>query len=194
METLAVGQANTGTSPTISKGLDQLKSEDFFRILVSELQQQDPFEPAKTEDMIGQVSQIRSIELSSQLTSTLKQLVQQQQTAGIGDLIGKYVEATVSGPDGSPMAVAGLVTGARFNSDGSALLELDTGVVVSTAQVTRVTTLDVAEIASETSDEGDGDDAAADQANAAAKSGATAKGNAASAKPPWFSLNAVLGL
>jgi flagellar hook assembly protein FlgD len=106
------------------------------------LQQQDPFEPAKTGDMIGQVSQIRSIELSSQLTSVLEQLNRQQRTLGASELLGKLVEAQVVQLDGSRIQVAGLVTAVRFGTDGVAVLELDSGQAVRAADVTRVTAAD----------------------------------------------------
>jgi flagellar basal-body rod modification protein FlgD len=124
------------------RGISSMKSEDFFKLLVTELRQQDPFEPAKTGDMIGQVSQIRSIELSTALTSSLEQLSQQQRTAGASELLGKYVTASVPGADGRPSEVSGVVTGVRFNPDGTAVLELDSGASVMAAHVTRVTTLE----------------------------------------------------
>jgi flagellar basal-body rod modification protein FlgD len=145
MQTSAIGQTADTVGSTPAPALSGLKSEDFFRILVSELKQQDPFEPAKTADMISQVSQIRTIELSGQLTKTLEQMTRQQRVAGAGELIGKYVMAIVSAPDGSQVAVEGLVTGIRFDSDGSAVLELDTGESVRADDVTWVTTLEALE-------------------------------------------------
>jgi flagellar basal-body rod modification protein FlgD len=127
-----------GSSST--SGMAGLSSADFFKILVSELKQQDPLAPTKTADMISQVSQIRSIELSQQLTSTLGQLSRQQKVSGTADLIGKYVQATVQAADGTQAQIGGLVTGVRFDSDGSAVLELDSGQAVSAADVTDITT------------------------------------------------------
>ncbi len=56
MSTTAVTSATSAAQTVFDRGLSGLKSEDFFNILVTELKQQDPFEPAKTADMIGQVS------------------------------------------------------------------------------------------------------------------------------------------
>ena len=69
--------------------------------------------------MIGQVSQIRSIELSKNLTDALSQITSQQRTAGASDLLGKYVTATVANTDGSKQDISGVVTGVRFDSDGT---------------------------------------------------------------------------
>lgn len=142
METYAVNATAPLTGSTAERGVSQMTSGDFFKLLVTELQQQDPLEPTKTADMISQVSQIRSIELSHQLTTTLEQLTRQQRTAGASELLGKLVEATALSPDGTLTTIAGVVTAVRFGADGVALLELDSGEVVRAAAVTRVTTLE----------------------------------------------------
>jgi len=154
METYAVASTVPAAGSTAERGLNQMKSEDFFQLLVTELQQQDPFEPAKTADMISQVSQIRSIELSHQLTETLQQLTNQQRTAGASELLGKFVEALAIGADGTPATLAGVVTAVRFAEDGTALLELDTGEVVRAADVTRVSSLEPTESATVADEDG----------------------------------------
>ena len=191
MQTSAIGQTPGTAGPTPVSGLSGLESEDFFRILVSELKQQDPFEPAKTADMISQVSQIRSIELSGQLTKTLEQMTRQQRVSGAGELIGKYVMATVSAPDGSAATIEGVVTGVRFGADGVAVLELDTGQLVRADEVTWITTLEALE-AIGTPDEATAQ-AAADEDGA--KSDATARRRAEPQEPPaWLSLDTSLRL
>ena len=145
MEPLIAGNAGLSalsTRPANDRGIGTLSSEDFFKILVSELQSQDPLAPSKTSDMIGQVSQIRSIELSTKMGDTLDTLVQQQRTAGMTDFLGKFVTALTPGPDGVPIATEGVVTGVTFASDGSAVLELDTGHSVRIQDVVRVSTLE----------------------------------------------------
>jgi flagellar basal-body rod modification protein FlgD len=143
MEISAIGAGSGTTATAQRRGLDALKSEDFFKILVTELQNQDPFEPSDSSDIIGQVSQIRTIEQSSKLTETLDLLTQQQSVGAGSDLIGKYVQAVATAADGSQTLHEGVVTSVFFNSDGSAVLELDTGEAVLATDVVRVTTLDV---------------------------------------------------
>jgi len=173
--------------------LSTLKSEDFFRILVTELRQQDPFEPAKTADMISQVSQIRSIELSKQLTDTLQELAAQQHTAGAAELLGKYVTARLVAADGSEQEVSGVVTGVRFDADGSAVLELDTGQAVPASAIVRVTTVEAAQDAAT-------DEAADTNPRSAASAAPRNDKTAAQSKPrtggqsPWLSLAGALNL
>lgn len=132
------------TASAQNRGVKSLKSEDFFKLLITELQQQDPLQPSKTEDMIGQVSQIRSIELQSQLSGSLDQLARAQRSTTGSALLGRFVSAEVTGADGSQSEVAGVVTGVRFDTDGTALLELDTGQTIRAVDVVRVTTPDQA--------------------------------------------------
>lgn len=146
MPTNAVGSVTSAQSATTAeRGLGSLKSEDFFRILVTELQNQDPFEPAKTADMISQVSQIRNIELSKNLTDTLSLLSERQQTLGVAELIGKFVTATRTAEDGAQTEIAGIVTGVQMTADGTAVLELDTGETVLSQELTYVTSLEMLE-------------------------------------------------
>jgi flagellar hook assembly protein FlgD len=139
MQTSAISATTSASSSSQIAGPNRMTSEDFYNLLVTELQQQDPLEPTKTADMIGQVSQIRSIEQSAQLTQTLQQLTQQQRTAGASDLLGKYVEGVGLGADGAPALISGLVTAIRFGSDGTAIVELDSGSLLSANNITCVT-------------------------------------------------------
>lgn len=170
MSTAAIANGGLGAQQLVrerqDRGVGSLKSEDFFRIMVTELQQQDPLQPSKTSDMISQVSQIRSIELSGQLTNTLDQLAAQQRTAGTSELLGKYIVAQFEGADGQPVNTEGVVTGVRYTSDGLAILDLDNGGQTPASAVSLVTTVEQHE-----------------QMTAA---GATAKSSGQIRKPGWL--------
>ncbi len=147
MTTATLTPGAAGVSPTAApaqreQGVKSLSSEDFFRLLVAELQQQDPLEPNKTSDMITQVSQIRGIELSKNLTDTLDSLAKQQRLAGTTDMIGKLVKATLRGADGATQDVSGVVTGVRFEEPAGAVLELDNGQSIRATDVTHVAPAD----------------------------------------------------
>ena len=195
MSTTPVSSVTSTAQTATDRSLSSMKSEDFFKILVTELRQQDPFEPAKTADMIGQVSQIRSIELSKNLTDALSQITSQQRTAGASDLLGKYVTATVTDTDGNKQDIAGVVTGVRFDSDGTAVLELDTGQSVPATAVTRITSVQA------------GQQAAAATTNAAASTAASSTASTTAADKatdtskeqsggllPWLSLDGAFHL
>lgn len=139
---MSVNAVTSSTPVQQDRGLSSLKSEDFFKILVTELQNQDPFKPSDSSQMIASVSQIRTIEQSDQLTRTLAQLAQTQRVGGSNELIGKYVQAVAVDESGNELLFEGVVTSVYYNSQGQAILELDTGDVVEAGYVVRVTTSD----------------------------------------------------
>src|SRR5688572_2083089 len=99
--------ANTIKSKS-NGGLD-LKSEDFIKMMITQLQHQDPLEPAKNEELLAQMSQIGQLQSTTQLRQSLKGLVLQNQIGAAGNLIGK----TVEGLDDRNEKVKGLVNSVR---------------------------------------------------------------------------------
>jgi flagellar basal-body rod modification protein FlgD len=184
MQTTAIDTSTVAPRPVRDRGLESLKSEDFFRILTSELAQQDPLEPAKTSEMISNVSQIRSIEVSARLADALERIARQQTMAGLSEFLGKFVSASVRGEDGTEAVVEGIVTGVRINPDGAAVLELDSGQSVAITDVKRVTTPEGAAQAA---------GAAAEGAATTSKSSA-AKPASGGLLPGWLSLRGSFNL
>lgn len=139
MQTTGVGSSTTTAQTTaVERGVDSMSSDDFFKLLVTELQNQDPLKPAETADMLTQVAQIRSIQNSKDLTEALDSLAQSQHLAGTSDLLGKFVTAQVPNDDGTVTETTGVVTGVRYASDGGVILELDSGQTVNAQHVVKV--------------------------------------------------------
>lgn len=67
----------------------------FLKLLIAELQHQDPMEPMKNSEILQQVSQIRAIESNTRLTSTLESVTLGQNLSTASNLLGKTVRATV---------------------------------------------------------------------------------------------------
>jgi len=65
--------------------------DDFLKLLITELQNQDPLNPADNQDILQQVSQIRSIQSTSQLTETLQAVLLGQNLASASGMIDKLV-------------------------------------------------------------------------------------------------------
>ena len=79
--------AAAGTSSRFT----ELSSEDFIKIIFTELQNQDPFKPNDSGALLEQLNSIRSIESDIQLSKDLESIVFQNQLATAGNLIGKRV-------------------------------------------------------------------------------------------------------
>lgn len=90
--------AGIQASPVNSaSGFSEMNSEDFIRIMFTELQNQDPFQPNDSAALLEQLNSIRSIESDMQLTQQLEAIVFQNQLAGAGNMIGRYVQGMADG-------------------------------------------------------------------------------------------------
>jgi flagellar basal-body rod modification protein FlgD len=117
---------------TKSKGMN-LKTEDFIKMMITQLQNQDPLEPAKNQELLAQMSQIGQLQSSTSLTESLKGMVLQNQIGSASSLIGK----TVQGLDGQDDPVTGLVNSVKVGTDGVSL-ELDNGKSLMLSRVTQI--------------------------------------------------------
>jgi flagellar basal-body rod modification protein FlgD len=128
----------TPTSTTAASGSTgsskfKLKTEDFIRMMITQLQNQDPMEPAKNEQLLAQMSQIGQLEASQSLQSSLKSLILQNNVGAASSLIGKMVQ----GQDDAGEPLAGLVNAVRVEGD-NVMLELDNGKAVALSRVTSI--------------------------------------------------------
>lgn len=108
-----------------SRSAANLSSDDFFKLLITQLTNQDPMEPTSNQELLQQISSIRDIELSTTLTASLQRLAGQQQFGSASTLIGQYV-TSVAGSDGNVQA--GMVVAVKFDSQGLPTLQLSSGV------------------------------------------------------------------
>lgn len=154
---------SSGITPDVNNpttvGFGDLSSEDFFALMIAELQQQDPLKPQDNQQLLSQMSNIRQIEQSTRMADTLEAQMSalEQQTRVLenltsqkfGDpasLIGLYVlgpgvddsGAPVIGSDGKQAKVEGIVIGVDYSQDGDAILKLHTGQSITADTVEKV--------------------------------------------------------
>jgi flagellar basal-body rod modification protein FlgD len=108
----------------------EMKSEDFIRIMFTELSNQDPFQPNDSAALLEQLNSIRSIESDIQLTDQLQNLVLQNQLSSAGSMVGKFVGGLTEAAE----RVAGYVVAVSRSAD-EVNLELDNGWTVSMENV-----------------------------------------------------------
>ena len=124
---------STGTGSVGAKKNFELKTEDFIKMMITQLQNQDPMEPAKNQELLAQMSQIGQLQSSTTLQESLQGMVVQNQIGSAAGLIGKSVE----GLDGNDDPVSGVVSSVRVEKDGVSL-ELDNGKTLPLARVTSI--------------------------------------------------------
>ena len=113
----------TGVVNTV-ESLPGLGSQDFLKLLVAQLTNQDPLDPTSNQELFQQIASIREIELSTTLTDSLRTLTGQQRFSSASSLIGQYV-TSLPGPNG--LEDRGVVVGVRFAVDGRPILLLGSG-------------------------------------------------------------------
>ncbi len=114
-----------------------LGSDDFLKLLITQLTNQDPLEPTGNEELLQQISSIRDIELSTTLTDSLRSLTGQQRFASASTLIGQHVTSTKTDSEESR---SGTVIGVRFDENGQAMLQLAGGEEIALDQVESIQT------------------------------------------------------
>src|SRR4051794_37129168 len=83
--------SGSGGTSSLKKNFD-LKAEDFIKMMITQLQNQDPMEPAKNDQLLAQMSQIGQLQSATSLQDSLKGLVTQNQIGAAAGLIGKTVQ------------------------------------------------------------------------------------------------------
>lgn len=78
---------------TKATGISGVKLDDFLKLLIAELQNQDPLNPTDNDKILQQISQIRSIESTTQLGETLESVKLGQNLASASALIDRQIRA-----------------------------------------------------------------------------------------------------
>lgn len=82
-----------------TNSMDDLGTGDFLDLLIAELQNQDPLNPADNSELLQQISQIRQITSNDQMVSTLDTVQSGQEIATASQLIGKRITALSNSND-----------------------------------------------------------------------------------------------
>ncbi len=89
----AQGQQN----PNGNDALRDINLDDFLKLMITELQNQDPLNPMENTEILQQISQIREIESNYQLTETLHAVLLGQSVSTAGNLLGTTIKALTDG-------------------------------------------------------------------------------------------------
>lgn len=104
--------------------IDDLDLGSFLRLMIAELQNQDPLNPLDNKDMLAQISQIREVGATDKLTKTLESVLLGQNIASSTNLIGADVDAISD----DNQRVSGIVSRVSIeNGQPKLQLELATG-------------------------------------------------------------------
>jgi flagellar basal-body rod modification protein FlgD len=115
------------TATTSSSGSNSLDESDFMVMLVAQLKNQNPMEPMDDKALMGQVTQLNSLNELQAISAQLKTLASASQTSYAASLIGKHVKTNKTGEE----PVEGQVTAMEI-IDGDCILTIgDTTALLS---------------------------------------------------------------
>ena len=127
--------APTATTGTSSKKADQiLGKDDFLKLMVAQMKNQDPMNPSDDKDNIAQMAQFSSLEQITNLATATQDLANRLNLTQNVGLLGHAV--TYTGTDGA--SVSGTVDGLALAKDGSATLSVAGQTGVDPTSITSV--------------------------------------------------------
>jgi flagellar basal-body rod modification protein FlgD len=104
--------ATPTTVPTTTATNKSLGKQDFLKLLMAQLQNQDPMKPMDDTQMMSQMAQFSALEAAQTLNATVQSSNNMQTVFQAGALIGKYIKAVQT--DGT--TTTGAVTAVAFTS------------------------------------------------------------------------------
>lgn len=93
MSTAGVGGATSGQAANSSPNdvLRDVDLSEFLKLMITELQNQDPLSPMENHQILQQISQIREIEATDRLGTTMESILLGQSVSSASTLIGKQI-------------------------------------------------------------------------------------------------------
>ncbi len=128
------GTTAAGSTGAIVKDKTSLGKDDFLKLLVGQLRHQDPLEPSKDTEFIGQMAQFSALEQQSNTAQSTSQIADQLSRSGALGLIGR----TVSYTDAEKVTQTGIVKQVDIGADGKALLTVGTATGIDAGAVMQV--------------------------------------------------------
>jgi flagellar basal-body rod modification protein FlgD len=109
------------TERTSLDGNNGLGQDAFFKLLITQLQNQDPLNPMEDRQFISQMAEFSSLEKTEKLYSLLENKLSSNQVIDNSNLIGKEITANIEG-----IELKGTVEAVK-SSDDKVLAVVDTG-------------------------------------------------------------------
>ncbi|MFI8686269.1 flagellar hook assembly protein FlgD [Rossellomorea sp. NPDC077527] len=124
---------------------DILGKDDFLKILMTQLQNQDPLNPMQDKDFIAQMATFSSLEQMTNLTQTMEKFVDNQsqtQLISYNQFVGKQVTwhkivETDSNETPEIQEGQGLVKGVRFKGDSVEFI-MEDGTILTPGNISQV--------------------------------------------------------
>src|SRR5689334_25236118 len=131
---VAATNKSLGVNTTQNKQPGTIGKDDFLKLLVGQLQHQDPMQPADDSQFIGQMAQFSQLEQETNSAQSTSQIATQLGHATALSLIGRTVTYT----DDNDNSQTGTVSQVDVGSDGSASLTVGNTSGIGLGSVTEI--------------------------------------------------------
>lgn len=140
---------NTQSNTVQNKQQGILGKDDFLKILITQLQNQDPSNPMDDREFIAQMSQFSSLEQMTNMNQAMQKFVTMQSSQNLvqhSELIGKKVqwkrEVPIDEYRSKTEYVENVVTSVKLENDGQLRMQLDDDRWISSEQLVQVSKVD----------------------------------------------------
>ncbi|UOE92835.1 flagellar hook assembly protein FlgD [Alkalihalobacillus sp. LMS39] len=137
---LATHQQQQKSTPGNIMGKD-----DFLKLLITQLQNQDPLNPMEDREFIAQMAQFSSLEQMTNMSTAIQQFVKTQTSQNLvqhSELIGKKVkwelEVKIDDFRSRTEEHENTVTSVKVDKNGAISIQLDSGVWIRNDQLVQV--------------------------------------------------------
>ncbi|MCK5269234.1 MAG: hypothetical protein KAJ46_00560 [Sedimentisphaerales bacterium] len=139
MDTIPIS-SNASVTQVTDKSSLALDSEDFLKIMITELTHQDPLDPMKNQDLLNQMAAIQQLQSSQEMSQSFETLMERydsllmrQEMSTASSMIGELV----SGNTANGEFAVGKVATVRMDGN-NIILELDTGQSINIKDMLRL--------------------------------------------------------
>lgn len=129
--TTATSSSTSSSSNSSAAAQASLDYNAFLNLLIAQMKNQDPTDPADPAEWMGQIAQFSSVEQGIQTNAKLDALMTQMSLSQVDGLIGRTITSTDTGASGT-IASVNIITGGAVAilTDGSKMT-LGEGVIIS---------------------------------------------------------------
>ena len=128
------GSIATNTATSTVDRPDQMGSDTFLKLLVAEMQYQDPSSPMSTSDMMAQTATLTQTQSLQTIADQNTQLLGLQRSLAAGALVGQ----TVSYTDTSGTTQTGVVSAVQIDTTDNTSTAVIDGTPVDVGRITEV--------------------------------------------------------
>lgn len=97
---------------------------DYMKLLVTQLQNQNPLEPMDNNEMASQLAQFSQLQQLETMNSNFAKVLAMTERTYAGSLIGKEISFTTQTQDGAQEVTHGIVQEIYHNMDGMIMLSV----------------------------------------------------------------------